>query len=154
MPRITYTCIKCDEAVTQPLDESTRELLCPACGHVIVVSETCMKDGEIVKCAVCPSGDLFVRKDFPQGLGLTIIGLGFAASTITYYYQQIVATFSILFASALIDAILYMVMGNVLQCYRCETQYRGVPGVDEGPEFDLTVHEKHRQQEARLGKDA
>lgn len=150
MPRITYTCSKCDETITQPLDDATRELTCPACSHVVVVSSECLRDGEMVKCAVCPSGDLFVRKDFPQGLGLSIIIAGFAASTVTYYYQQIIATFAILFVTALIDAVLYLVMGNVLQCYRCEAQYRGLPGIDAGPEFDLTVHEKHRQQEARL----
>lgn len=152
--KITYTCTKCDETITQPFDETTRELTCPACAHIIVVSQTAVKGNEVVKCLVCPSSDLFVRKDFPQGLGLTIIGLGFAASTVTYLYEQIIATFAILFLTALIDAVLYLVMGNVLQCYRCESQYRGIPGIDEGPEFDLTIHEKYRQQEARLGKDA
>ena len=144
------------ESTRLRIDDASRLVFvpCPACGHIVVASQGAVKGEEVLKCVVCPSADLFIRKDFPQGLGLTIIGLGFAASTVTYYYQQITATFAILFVTALIDAVLYLVMGNVLQCYRCEAQYRGVPGVDEGQEFDLTIHEKHRQQEARLGKDA
>jgi hypothetical protein len=106
----------------------------------------------VARCLVCPSTDLFVRKDFSQALGITIIVIGFALSTVAWYYHQVIATYAILFATALIDAVLYLVMGNVLQCYRCEAQYRDVASLEDGPEFDLTVHEKHRQQEARLAQ--
>jgi len=91
-----------------------------------------------------------VRKDFPQRLGVGIVVLGFAASCVTWYYHHILLTFGILFATALVDLLLYVLMGNVLECYRCHAQYRGVEGLEDHPPFSLEVHEKHRQQAARL----
>ena len=61
-------------------------------------------------------------------------------------------TFGILFATALIDVVLYLTVGNLLQCYRCQAQYRGVPGLENHEPFDLETHEKHRQQRLGLGK--
>ena len=56
----------------------------------------------------------------------------------------------ILFATALIDVVLYVVMGNVLECYRCHAQYRGLPSLEGHEGFNLEVHERYRQQAARL----
>ncbi len=109
-----------------------------------------LADGEIHRCLVCPSKELFVRKNFPQGLGVTIVAVGLLASCIPWYFHQWYTTFAILFATALIDVILYVTVGNLLQCYRCHTQYREVAGLDEHKPFDLEVHERHRQQLARL----
>lgn len=148
--QITYHCTGCEATVTSDFAETTHELACPECQRVTIVPEGAIGAGTVERCLVCPSSDLFVRKDFPQALGVTIIVIGFAASTVTWYYQQVIGTYAILFATALIDALLYVLMPNVLECYRCGGQYRGIAGVDEGPEFDLSIHEKHRQQEARL----
>jgi hypothetical protein len=59
-------------------------------------------------------------------------------------------TYGVLFTFALIDVVLYLVVGNVLHCYRCQAQYRGVPGLEEHQPFNLETHEKHRQQQIRL----
>jgi hypothetical protein len=58
----------------------------------------------------------------------------------------------VLFATALIDVILYFAVGNVLQCYRCQAQYRGIPGLENYTGFNLETHEKHRQQKIRLAE--
>lgn len=97
----------------------------------------------------CPSVELFVRKDFPQRLGVTIVGIGLALSCVAWYYHAIYWTFAILFATALIDLALFMLMGEVLECYRCHAQYRGIDNLVDHEEFDLEIHEKYRQQEAR-----
>jgi hypothetical protein len=107
---------------------------------------------DVRRCVVCPSEELFVRKDFPQRLGVGIVVVGIVLSTIAWYYRQVYLTFGIFFATAAIDFVLWLVMGNVLQCYRCQAQYRGVPGLDQHGGFDLETHEKHRQQLARLAE--
>jgi len=40
----------------------------------------------------------------------------------------------------------------LVQCYRCQAQYRGVPGLESHGGFNLETHEKHRQQRLRLGQ--
>jgi hypothetical protein len=50
--------------------------------------------------------------------------------------------------------VLYLTVGNVLHCYRCQAQYRGVPGLENHQPFNLETHEKHRQQEIRLKRQA
>jgi hypothetical protein len=109
-----------------------------------------MRPGEAVRCLACPSTELFVRKDFPQRLGVGIVVAGFVGSSVAWYQHQILLSYAILFATALIDVVLYLVMGNVLECYRCHAQYRGLPSHQDQAQFNLETHEKHRQQAARL----
>jgi hypothetical protein len=99
---------------------------------------------------MCGSTDLFVRKDFPQRLGVTLVILGLGASCLAWYHHQVTLTFGILLATALVDLVLYWVMGDVLECYRCHAQYRGVNNLDQHGPFQLEVHERYRQQAGRM----
>lgn len=110
------------------------------------------EQGKLARCIVCPSHELFIRKDFPQRLGVTIVILGFVASSIAWYFYQIVLTFAILFATALCDVLLYVLVGGVLVCYRCHAHYRGVSPSGEHAGFELETHERYRQQAARLAQ--
>ena len=58
----------------------------------------------------------------------------------------------ILFATALIDLILYLRVKSMLQCYRCQANYRGLAGLEAFEPFDLETHEKFRQQAIRLAQ--
>ncbi|MCA9266694.1 MAG: hypothetical protein KDA60_22705 [Planctomycetales bacterium] len=98
---------------------------------------------------VCPSRELFVRKDFPQQLGVSIVVLGIVLSCVAWYYHAVVTTFAILFSSVLIDVALYLFMGELVECYRCHAQYRGTADVAEHGAFDLETHEKYRQRRLR-----
>jgi hypothetical protein len=101
------------------------------------------------RCLVCPSTDLFLRKDFPQRLGVGIVTVGILASCITWAMSEIVATFAILFATALVDVVLYLVVPDALMCYRCGAMYRQASGTGHEP-FNLETHERYRQQAARM----
>jgi DNA-directed RNA polymerase subunit RPC12/RpoP len=150
--QISYTCSHCDQAVSAPLTEATQELPCPHCGAVLETPRGAVSADNLHRCVVCPSEELYARKDFSQRLGVGIVVVGIVLSTITWYYHQIYLTYGIFFGTALIDFVLWLVMGNVLQCYRCQAQYRGVAGLDDHGGFDLETHEKHRQQLARLAE--
>lgn len=132
--------------------ESRSSIGCAACGETVAIPGGFLEpeSGRIGRCAVCPSRDLFVRKDFPQRLGIAIVVAGFAASCVAWGMRELVWTFAILFATAAVDVTLYLFMPECLTCYRCGARYRG-PGVTErhGP-FDLETHERHRQATARL----
>ena len=164
--QITYACPACDATVTQADVESATVLACPHCGGTIEVPVDAIswsnpaggaaEPGSGVpilrRCLVCPSSDLFARKDFPQRLGVGIVVIGFAASCVTWAYQMLVPTFAILFGTAAVDVLLYLIMPECLTCYRCGSRYRAAGGPHGG--FDLETHERHRQQKIRLAEAA
>ncbi len=91
-----------------------------------------------------------MRKNFSQRLGLAIVIVGFAASSVAWGLHMIYTAYGILFATALIDVALYLTVGNLLQCYRCSAAYRDLAGWQEHEPFNLETHERLRQQAARL----
>ena len=147
---ITYRCPRCEHTVRSPIAEADADVVCPQCEHAIGIPPGAMDDQMLNRCLVCPSKELFVRKNFPQRLGVSIVVLGFAISCVTWYYELVIATFAVLFATAGIDVLLYLLMGNALQCYRCQAHYTGVQGLEKHGPFDLEIHERHRQEKIRL----
>lgn len=153
MIEIRYACANCQRGVCVELTSDAAIAKCPACGDERSVDPQVVKAGRLTGCAFC-HGELYLRKDFPQRLGVTIVVVGFAISIATWYYYWIYATYAVLFGVALLDALLYLLVGNMLQCYRCQAQYRGVPGLADHSPFNLETHERYRQQAARLPKSA
>ena len=154
MAQISYICGHCENTVRVTVSDQQHELTCPMCQASVRATGAVEDKGHIRRCLVCSSQDLFIRKDFPQRLGMSIVVLGFAASCIAWYYHQIVFTFCILFATALVDVVLYLLMGDVLECYRCQAQYRGIVSLKRHQPFALEVHERYRQQAARMDADS
>lgn len=147
---VTYRCPNCDELASSELIPSTESIACAQCGQHFAVPAGAVTEAAIRRCVVCPSNDLYVRKDFSQTVGVAIVVVGFVISTIFWYYRMPFWTYGTLFVTALIDVVLYFTVGNLLQCYRCQAQYRGVPGIDQFEGFNLETHERYRQQAARM----
>ena len=150
---ITYACPSCDEGVRTHFDADTPELACPHCQGKIAIDAAALEGNRVKSCLTCPSTELFIRKDFPQRLGVGLVVIGIVGSSIAWYYSNVLWTFGILFATALIDVGLYSIVGDALMCYRCQAQYRGVEEMDTHGEFDLETHEKYRQLESRLEQE-
>jgi hypothetical protein len=107
-------------------------------------------DGHFARCLICGCRELFVRSNFPQKLGVAIVVTGVVASSVAWYYHMRFVTLGILFATALIDVVLYLLVGTLSQCYRCHAEYRGLEDPEQHGAFDLETHERFRQQAARL----
>ena len=152
--RIRFICPSCRGTQSIEFDASTTDINCPDCNGQVRVTPDAVQDETMDRCLVCPSTELFVRKNFPQRLGVTIVVLGFALSSWAWFHHMVVATFAILMITALIDVVLFALVGEVLECYRCHAQYQGVSGLESHEGFDLEIHEKHRQQLARLSMSA
>jgi hypothetical protein len=95
---------------------------------------------------------MFIRKDFSQRLGVTIVVVGLLLSTIAWGLHWRYVSYAVLFATALCDVVLYVMVGNMLQCYRCRAEYRGLAGLDEFEPFDLETHERFRQEKLRMAE--
>lgn len=152
MTHVTFSCPACDGLLRASLDEKASAVTCPRCQQARALPGHDPHSGHLRHCLVCPSSELFVRKDFPQRWGAAIVIAGFALSCVFWAYEDVIMTFAVLFATALIDVLLYLTMGNVLECYRCHAQYRGLPEFEDYEQFDLEAYEKHRQQSLRLKK--
>jgi hypothetical protein len=153
MATITCRCPVCEQILRGELHPG-ESIVCAHCGQLVTEGIPNVDQDRLDHCLVCPSRELFVRKDFPQRLGVAIVVAGFAASSVTWYYHQVLATFGILFATAFLDVVLYLVMGNVLQCYRCQAEYRGIAQLETHQAFDLEIHERYRQAAARTRQQA
>ena len=149
---VAFHCDHCERTTQADIDVDTVTIPCRYCQAVHRIQPHAIEPGNVVRCAICPCEELFVRKDFPQRLGLIIILIQIISSSSTWYFHMIYWTFAILGASALLDFTLYMWIGNVLQCYRCQSQYRGIEGLEERDAFSLETHERYRQQEARMAE--
>jgi cell division protein FtsW (lipid II flippase) len=97
-------------------------------------------------CPQCGCRDLFLRKAFPQKLGLAIVitaavaFLVLAASRATLWIGVLV-----LLAAAVVDLLLYMVVPKITVCYRCRAEFRDVPVNPQHEGYDLATGEKYRQ---------
>jgi DNA-directed RNA polymerase subunit RPC12/RpoP len=147
---ITYHCPACHKSVRHEASGATESLECPECHGQVAVPGNAIIGNRLNRCLVCPSVDLFARKDFPQRLGVVLVIIGFVGSSIAWAKYQVFWTFAILFATALIDLLLYIFMGESLTCYRCGAQYRGFEDIEIHGGFDLETHERYRQLAARI----
>jgi hypothetical protein len=97
-------------------------------------------------CPDCGCKDLFVCKDFPKKLGLSIVTVAaiaflvLASSRSTFYLGV-----GVLIVAAGVDAALYFVVPRMTVCYRCRREFRNVPINPEHEGFELAVGEKYRQ---------
>lgn len=152
---VTFRCPHCNATGRSDFDPAAREIACLSCqAKWSIPAGLVSANGKLTRCLICPSTELFVRKDFSQPLGVAIVVVGIVVSSVFWGYHMPYWTYGVLFATALIDVVLYLTVGNLLQCYRCQAQYRGVPGLEDHGGFNLETHEKHRQQRIRLAEQA
>ncbi|MDR3621776.1 MAG: hypothetical protein P4L85_20655 [Paludisphaera borealis] len=150
---LTFECPKCKMIDHVDDVESASQARCSHCQTVRDLHPEAIADGgTLAACPLCGTPDVYIQKDFPQTLGLAIVCVGFAVSTVFWYYENPIPAYLVLLASALLDMILYYRVPNVAICYRCQSQFRG-PGSNPdgrfGP-FDLSVGERYRQERLRI----
>ena len=152
--QIIFRCPRCEQTNRTEIEPKGAPIACQNCHAPVEVPDDAALDDGLQHCLICQSDDLFIRKDFPQRLGVMIVVIGFLASSVAWYYYEVILAFAILFATAGIDVLLYVFMGEALVCYRCGTHYRQVNNLDQHSTFDLETHEKYRQLAARESRTA
>ena len=147
---VSYDCRSCGQPVRSEIAAGSPDVACPACGAVSSIPADEAQGGALQTCWICGCNELYVRKDFSQRLGVTIVVTGLLLSTVAWGFHYRYLSYAILFASALCDVVLYAMVGNALQCYRCQAEYRGLHGLEKFEPFDLETHERFRQQAIRM----
>jgi hypothetical protein len=100
-------------------------------------------------CASCGHDNLYIQKDFSRVLGITIVVIGVATSVVFFALDQSLLAMAALIAMAMLDALIYMLVGRVTVCYACHTIYRGFPPNPAHQGFDLELLERHGGKDPR-----
>lgn len=145
---VDFTCPECETRNSAELAAGA-DVACAHCDWSRPIPESFAAAGPVAACPVCRCPHLYWRKDFPAKLGLGIVVVGFAMSCITWNLYMPVATFVVLFATGLLDLLVYLLVGEVLVCYRCRAHLRGT-GREGQAAFDLSVAERYRQEQQRM----
>lgn len=143
--KVTFACPVCEQPAVAPVNQPS-DWQCQACDHRLHLNAVA---STLPTCVVCGNPELYKKKDFPHWLGMTILVVALVLSTVTYYWYEKWWTWSFLIGSALIDGALYLIVGDVLVCYRCESHYRGFTATDAHKPFEITVGERYRQEKMR-----
>ena len=149
---LTFECPKCGRIGHHAPFETATTVTCRDCGHDRPIRSETIDSAGLEKCPLCATEDLYLQKDFPQGLGLAIVIVGFVVSTVFWYYDRPVPALGVLLASALADMVLFHLVPDVTICYRCLSQFRGEGAHPDGRfrPFDLAVGERYRQERIRI----
>jgi hypothetical protein len=149
---LTFACPECGVIDRVAAIEAAPEVGCRGCGRAHPMHRDAFDGAGLRSCPWCATADLYLQKDFPQGLGLVIVIAGFVVSTVFWYQERPVPALGVLLASALVDMALYYLVPDVTICYRCLGQYRGAGSSPDGRfrGFDLAIGERYRQEKLRI----
>jgi hypothetical protein len=145
---IRFPCPACDYPAGRLDPGGKVEWQCPRCDHIVRLSGEAV-DPALQTCAVCGNGELYKKKDFPHSLGMAILAAACLTSTLTYGLYHKWWTWAILIGSAAFDGLLYLWVKDAVVCYRCNAHYHGIPPGSAHAPFELTIHERYRQEKAR-----
>jgi hypothetical protein len=148
--QLVFRCPRCSHPQRADDVEKSPVVVCAGCGWDRPIAPTDIDAGRPTRCLVCGCNDLWRQKDFPQYLGLLMVGLGILLSTIAWAWMEPAIAIGILMGFALLDMVLFMVMPDVLVCYRCASRHRHASPLEDHPKFNLEVHERYRQEAIRL----
>ena len=96
-------------------------------------------------CPRCGCRELFIRKDFPQKVGIAIVIVAAVAFLIlASSRQRFYLGALVLLAAAGVDFVLYALVPKITVCYRCRAEFRDVPINPEHGGYELAVGEKYK----------
>ncbi len=142
--RLRANCPQCAAKVVVPL--TTGDVSCPACS--VRLEPNSIVDGKLTHCACCGCTELYRQKDFPQWLGMMLLTVACVVFYLFAIRYQYAIAWTVLLGSAALDGLVYLIVGDVVICYRCAAQHRGIPSRTFDP-FDLSIAEKYRQERLR-----
>ena len=147
---LRLSCPACERPGAAPVPAAWH---CPACGEVMAVADPPRSAGPegvtLHACAACGNGELYKKKGFPHWLGLSVLTAACVGFLVLNAYRHQWWAWAVLLGSALIDGLLYLAVRDVVVCYRCGAEHRGLGHSGNKP-FELTVHERYRQERLRL----
>jgi|SRR5436309_7623640 len=125
---------------------------CPHCQTLVPVrvDDSLLQTGAVRNCAGCGHDTLYIQKDFNRTLGLGVVVIGSLASVFFFARGEPLHAMLALGVMALVDWLIYSLVGDVTVCYACHAVYRGFQRNPEHQPFDLKNLEKYGGREPRF----
>ncbi|HEX4998615.1 MAG TPA: hypothetical protein VFY29_10320 [Terriglobia bacterium] len=151
MAAIILQCRKC-EAELQTAPATGLNLVCPQCREAVPLrlTESLARSGPVDACAACGHDRLYIQKDFNRNLGLAIVIGGAVISVLFFAFGYPFYAMLTLGVTAVVDILVYSLVGTVTVCYVCHTIYRGFERNPAHGPFDLKDLEKFGGREPRF----
>lgn len=145
--KVTFSCPQCFRwlSLADPLPTEWR---CD-CGQTGILHLPESSESVLRACVVCGNQQLYRQKNFPQWLGLSLLTIACGAFFVLQLLYQPAWAWTILLGSAALDLGLYLIVGDVIVCYRCQARHTGVPSRNTYAPFELAIAEKYRQERLR-----
>ena len=138
---ITGVCPACRRTVEWMVAGSGAPVLCPACGAetLLTLGDPYFERGALDRCALCAERHLYRQKDFNQTTGCVVLAVGAVIGLVLAGLYGALWLWAVLLVTAMLDALLYRLVPDVIICYRCKAHYRGLGDPASVPPFDLQL---------------
>jgi ribosomal protein L37AE/L43A len=150
---IRFSCPSCEEAARVDVSKPV-VWQCPHCDHRLELPAgppAQITDGKcaFANCLICANAELYKKKAFPHWLGLLILTLACAAFLVLNALRLYLFAWIFLLGSALLDGALYLLVGDVIVCYRCGAHHPCSSAAAAHAPFELIIGERYRQEKLR-----
>ena len=117
MPSITWNCKQCENSVVDSWENTLSDirLSCSTCKTSPAKVSLPL---DFNSCPLCEGTQFYRQKDFNRGLGCVIVLIGILLVPLTHGLSLPVV--------ALIDWLIYRKMPDMIVCYRCGSEFRGL----------------------------
>jgi hypothetical protein len=154
MPRIILLCRHCEAQIglEPPFENISDSVECPGCKKPVPVrfDSSLLTRKTVRHCVACGHETLYIQKDFNRNLGVAIVAVGSLISLYFFANSRPLAGMLALAASALVDLVIYSMVGDVTVCYACHTVYRGFEKNPEHGPFELKDLQKFGGRDPRF----
>jgi len=138
---VRFYCDECLAELEVPLDPESGEVTCPN-GHPVIAFHHQIEE-KLRCCSRCAGTAFFAQKDFDQRLGCLILVIGAATALVVSKLVGGLAFVPVLLLFALGDYFLAQRVGTVVICYRCDSEYRGLPDAATFKAYDPHIAERY-----------
>ena len=151
-PRVSLMCQGCYRWREYRVSALPPEHACEKCGLKAPVSVEGRRadSGAVKMCFACGCGHLYVEKDFSRTVGCLVIVV---AAALFLAFSQSQGAIFILLGAALVDAVVYWLVGRRTICYRCLAEYRGFPLNPEHGAYELGVASRYSDDDRKKGSE-
>ena len=146
--KVQFACPSCDAPV-KVVDPLPAQWQCPCSASGPLCATDTANESKLSRCVACGNAQVYRQKNFPQWLGLSLLTVACAAFFILQGLYLKELAWAILLGSAAIDLVLYLIVGDVIICYRCHAHHVGLPRQKSYDPFELAIAEKYRQERLR-----
>src|SRR5262245_36145512 len=104
---LTYECPRCQIVQRVEITGEQHAISCANCKVEMPLRAGAIETRRVRACPLCGTTDLYVQKDFPHRLGLSIVAAGIVGSSIAWANYLYPIAIGILMATAILDLLLY-----------------------------------------------